>query len=260
MQTEYQQHGYVLRRDFFTRQELDGIEPAIRRFHDRWLGENQRAYEAGSINSAYLTHSAMMDGPDRAALFAFMASDKLTAAARALITKGPAFLNTQLFFNPCNEAQKNYWHRDIQYTPLSEAEQRAKLASPVALHFRVPLADEPGIELVPGTHERWDSEEEFNTRMGAEGHTPSDDLDSGRTIALRRGDLLVFSANIIHRGLYGGDRFALDIMITEPAPDVLQYADPACLPTAAELASLPNRDVFERTRDALAQIKTGPDT
>jgi len=64
-----------------------------------------------------------------------------------------SIMNTQLFFNPVNDGQKNYWHRDSQYH-LSIEEQKEALVGPDVVHFRIPLTNEPGIELVPCTHQR----------------------------------------------------------------------------------------------------------
>jgi ectoine hydroxylase-related dioxygenase (phytanoyl-CoA dioxygenase family) len=256
MQEEYQQYGYLVQRNFFPAQTLDHIEPVVRRFHKQWMAANKQYYDTGSINSAYLSHRDAMSKEDRAALFSFIACGALAALARALIPTGPAFLNTQLFFDPRDPQQKNYWHRDIQYSPHTAAEQEARLATTIALHFRVPLADERGIELVPGSHVRWDNDEEFDTRMGRNSRTPSGTLTRGLAIPLRREDLLVFSGNMIHRGLYGGNRFALDIMFTDTDPEVLQHAHAACLPDEEAARSLVNGDLFERTRKALT--KNGP--
>ncbi len=44
-----------------------------------------------------------------------------------------------------------------------------------------------------------------------------------------RRDLLVFSADMIHRGLYGLDRLALDILIFDSAADYVDYVDDDCL-------------------------------
>lgn len=258
MKEEYQQSGYLLKRDFFTGPELDAVEPILRRFHEQWLTRYRQYYETGSINSAYITHRDSLPTEDRATLFAFIASEKMAGLARALIPSGPAFMNTQLFFDPLNEAQENYWHRDIQYTPHSVEEQQKRIARSNALHFRVPLVDERGIELIPGTHTRWDDATEFETRMGENGRTPSDDLPGGKAIPLKRGDLLVFSGNMIHRGLYGGDRFTFDILFADADPEMLQYADPACLPNEEELETLPNRDLFDTALNALSQ-ETGPE-
>lgn len=206
-----------------------------------------------AINSAYITHADTLPACDRQMLFNFIAADKLAGIARHVIPAGPAFMNTQLFFNPKNSAQKNYWHRDIQYTPHTVEQQKRMLRSATVLHFRIPLADEPGIELVPGSHQRWDNPQEFETRMRKNGRIPSDDLPTGKALPLKRGDLLVFSANMIHRGLYGKDRFAFDIIYSDANPELLRFVDPKCLPDANKMAGMDNPEIFLSTRQAIGQ-------
>lgn len=247
MREEYQQNGFLLRRDFFRAEELARIEPALRTFHENWIEKNREHYESEAINSAYITHIDDVTAQERLALFTFVSSDKLLEICRSLIPSEPAFMNTQLFFNPHSPEQENYWHRDIQYVPYDLARQREMLTTCTVLHFRIPFADEPGIELIPGTHERWDNTQEFETRMSKNGRVPSDDLPGGRAVPLSRGDLLVFSANMIHRGLYGGDRFAFDIIFSSADPDLLRYVAPHCLPDSTEMGQLKNPQVFANT-------------
>ena len=40
---------------------------------------------------------------------------KIMDVVDAVIPENPAFMNTQLFFNPVNPQQKDFWHRDCQY-------------------------------------------------------------------------------------------------------------------------------------------------
>ena len=61
-----------------------------------------------------------------------------------------AFMNTQLFFNPVNPQQKDFWHRDCQYDYDLEDQMKVILETQV-LHLRVPLFDELGMEIIPGT-------------------------------------------------------------------------------------------------------------
>ncbi len=251
MHEYYQHNGYLLKRDLFTGKELDQIEGILRGFHDKWMKKHREHYEKMAINSAYITHADALSQPDRQTLFSFIARDKLVDIARSIIPAGPAFMNTQLFFDPKNSHQKNYWHRDIQYRPDPVSEQKKMLGSTNVLHFRVPFADERGIELVPGTHLRWDSPQEFETRMKENGRKPSDSLPGGKAVPLKRGDLLVFSASMIHRGLYGGNRFAFDIIFSDADRELLQYVDPKCLPDAEMSEKLSNPDIFNATRQVL---------
>ena len=164
----------------------------------------------------------------------------------SVIANKPAFMNTQLFFNPVNPAQKDFWHRDCQYDH-DLAGQKLAIQQTQVLHLRVPLFDELGMELVPETHKRWDNEEEFNVRQEEKGKLSSDDLSTGKKISLAAGDLLVFSADMIHRGLYGLDRLALDILVFDSAGDFADYVDDDCLPDNSMLDKIVDPRLFMNT-------------
>ena len=162
---------------------------------------------------------------------------------KQLIPKDAAFMNTQLFFNPCNSELKDFWHRDCQYDHDIQTQQHV-IEQTQVIHLRLPLFDEPGIELVPGTHRRWDNTEEFNVRQEINGKLSHDDLSTGKRIKLSAGDLLVFSADMIHRGIYGMDRLALDILVFDTAGDFADYIDPDCLPNQSMLKNIHNPELF----------------
>jgi hypothetical protein len=103
------------------------------------------------------------------------------------------------------------------------------------------------MELVPGTHKRWDSDEEFNVRQEEKGRVSSENLSTGKKIALAAGDLLLFSADMIHRGLYGMDRLALDILVFDSAGDFIDYIDQDCLPDDAMLKEIDNPTLLLNT-------------
>jgi len=235
----YQKYGYFHKKNCFKRSELEPIRDIVQRFHVGWLARNRKLYEeSGVINSAYLTELSYMSATDRALMFEFIESPKILELLRPHLLQGVAFMNTQLFFAPFDPHKKNYWHRDIQYTDMPVSEQKAELAAVNVFHCRIPLFDEPGLELVPGTHKRWDTDEEFDVRMQTNGRNSYDDLPGTDKIELKAGDLLMFSANMVHRGLYAPNRLALDIIYCDPLPRLLKYAKKECLPNQQELAQL----------------------
>jgi ribosomal protein L16 Arg81 hydroxylase len=103
------------------------------------------------------------------------------------------------------------------------------------------------MEIVPGTHKRWDNEEEFAVRQEIKGRVSSESLSGGKEIKLAAGDLLIFSADMIHRGLYGLDRLAFDILVFDPAGDYVDYVDDDCLPTQAMLDEIDDPRLFLNT-------------
>ena len=235
----YEQKGYFLKKNCFGQSELAPILEIVQRFHLDWLKRNKEFYEeGGAINSAYLTDQNLMTACDRAAFFQLISDTRILRILEQLMPDGAAFMNTQLFFGPSDPAKKNYWHRDVQYTDMSVAEQQNEMAAVNAIHCRIALVDEPGIEVVPGTHKRWDTVQEYETRTETNGRNSYNDLPDAKKIKLDTGDLLVFSANMIHRGLYAPDRLALDLLYCDPAPQLLHYVKEACLPDRQELQKL----------------------
>ena len=247
---DYQENGYLHLKNFFNLQELAPLESALRTFHSNWLKENNSAYQAGAINSAYISAKQYLKNGDRERIFHFMMSQKLTDIVKALIVDKPAFMNNQLFFDPQNKAQKNYWHRDIQYHLTLEEQQQA-LSGPDVIHVRIPLVTERGIEIVPGSHKVWDTEQQLNVRTEQAGYHNSDDIAEGKANALNKGDLLVFSANSIHRGLYGLNRFAFDIIFCPAQKALLKYVNPDCLPDQQTLAQVEHAELFINTLTTL---------
>jgi ectoine hydroxylase-related dioxygenase (phytanoyl-CoA dioxygenase family) len=244
--TNYEEQGYFVIRDYFTESEISSLREVILKFHQEWKQDNATFYREEAFNSSLITGSQYLAYDDRVALFNFISSQKVMNVVEELIPTAPAFMNTQLFFNPVNPKQKDFWHRDCQYDH-DVAGQKIAIQETQVLHLRVPLFDELGMELVPGTHKRWDNDEEFNVRQEEKGKMSSDSLSTGKTIKLDAGDLLVFSADMIHRGLYGLDRLALDILVFDPAGDFADYVDDDCLPDRSMLDKIHDPRLFTNT-------------
>jgi ectoine hydroxylase-related dioxygenase (phytanoyl-CoA dioxygenase family) len=254
---DYEDNGYLVIKSLFNEFEIKKVREVVVQFHQSWIQENANFYAEKAVNSAYLTGKNHLKDSERTSLFKFIGSAKLMDVVTSVLGDSPAFMNTQLFFDPTSKAQKNYWHRDPQYH-MSVEEQKDALQGPNVLHFRVPLVDEPGLELVPGSHRRWDSNEEINIRLEKNGHKNYEDLSSGVRVSLNAGDLLVFSGNMIHRGIYGMDRLSLDILYCDPVPEMVMYVDDNCLPDSSILEKLEHRLAFDKTIEIKFSSSQGP--
>ena len=256
MSNEYEKNGYLIVRRFFKEYELQELRAVVREFHESWKQKNAAFYSEKAVNSSGLTGKEHLKESNRELLFKFIGSPKLMDIVTLIMSNRPTFMNTQLFFNPVNKAQNNYWHRDSQYH-LSIKEQKQALVGPDVIHFRIPLANEPGIELVPGTHKRWDTKQELDVRLERNDRKNHEDLSTGVKIELGVGDLLVFSANMIHRGLYGMQRLALDILFCDPDPSLLKFFDENYLPSQKTMKTLENADAFDSTIEIKTNNKIG---
>lgn len=242
----YENQGYVVFRNYFTVSEISSLREVILKFHELWKQDNSEFYQQEAFNSSLITGSKYLAFDDRMKLFNFISCKKMMNVIDSILSNKPAFMNTQLFFDPFNRQQKNFWHRDCQYD-FDIEEQKQVIYNSQVLHLRVPLFDELGIELVPGTHKRWDNSEEYNVRQEENNHLSSDSLSTGKEIKLAAGDLLLFSADMIHRGLYGLDRLALDILVFDSSGDYVDYVDDDCLPDSAMLDKIDEPRLFLNT-------------
>lgn len=244
---DYTSKGFARVEGLFEEPELGQLHEVLLRFHSRWKENNAQQYESQAINSAYITDRDHLNADDRRVLFRLLGDKRVESILRAIFPGPAAFMNTQLFFNPVNPLQENYWHRDIQYTGETEAVQREELTRINVLHLRLALMPEPGLELVPGSHKRWDSDAEYAVRMAQGQKKVSDELPNTECVAMARGDLLIFSANMLHRGLYGGDRLAFDILFCDPLERLLKYVRPSCLPQEKDFDVIANPAPFLET-------------
>lgn len=112
----YNDFGYIHSENFFSDKELRQIEVILKKFHENWLKANEKDYQSGLINSHSLTSNKFISQEERLEIFKFIAQDKISKIIQTIIPEKAIFLNTQLFFDPFNKNQNNYWHRDIQYT------------------------------------------------------------------------------------------------------------------------------------------------
>lgn len=243
LKSEYDEYGFFVLRDFFNATEVLSLRRVILTFHERWKADNAQFYNEEAFNSSLITGSQYLSEIDRVKLFNFISSEKMLGVIKTVIPNNPVFMNTQLFFNPVNPQQQDFWHRDCQYDHDVESQKRIIQETQI-VHFRVPLFDELGLELIPGTHNRWDTDEEFNVREELNGCNSYDSLTNGKKVRLSAGDLLVFSADMIHRGLYGLDRLALDILVFDSAADYVDYIDDDCLPDSSMLKDIDDPSIY----------------
>ncbi|WP_028022656.1 phytanoyl-CoA dioxygenase family protein [Enterovibrio calviensis] len=246
LSNNYDEQGYFVIRNYFDEAQISSLREVVLKFHESWKDDNRKFYREEAFNSSLITGTEYLSPKERTLLFDFISSKKVMNVVDAVIPENPAFMNTQLFFNPVNPEQKDFWHRDCQYDYDIEDQMRV-IQDTQVLHLRVPLFDELGMEVIPGTHKRWDNEEEYNVRQEVNGKVSNDPISGGVKIPLAAGDLLVFSADMIHRGLYGLDRLALDILIFDSAADYIDYIDDDCLPTLSMLNKIADPRLFLNT-------------
>ena len=246
------ENGYAVVRQWIAASAIDMLAREVEPVFAQWMAENRAAYERERlVNMHSLTSPRYFsEGRARARFFDLLASDSMTALVDGMFGAGIYFHNTQLFFNPHENRRLPYWHRDMQYSPVDDAEQAREQHQMLSLHVRIPLLKEQGVELIPGTHRRWDTPLECDVRWERNGHRNSEDLPGAVLVALEPGDVLVFDAQMIHRGNYAlnRERKALDLCVGRAHPFTARWLDPAVLPSDDELVRVRNKAWYQRAR------------
>ena len=249
----FEQDGYVVIREFFAQAAIEDLSGVVDRVYQKWLERNHSDYiNHGLINMHSLTHPGYFHDrqAERLRFFEFLTPPKLTTLIDRMFGEGMYFHNTQLFFNPIDREKAPYWHRDMQFSPVDDQSQASEQSEMVCLHIRIPLVEESGVELIPGTHCRWDTVLERDVRFEKNGHKHNEDLPGAVRIALQPGDILVFSGQMIHRGNYRANRTrkALDLCVGKYHRFTFEFLDEHNLPTEGEMEYVQNNEWYKRAR------------
>ena len=247
---QFEKHGYAILRNFFDNKEISVLSRHIDRIYQKWKQENEvLIFENKLVNMHSLTSRVYFQEcpQQRIAFFELIAPEKLTGTLEKIFGPGIYFHNTQLFFNPSNFEQRPYWHRDMQYSSVEDSVQRDEQNSISSLHVRIPLIPERGVELVAGTHRRWDNAQERNVRLELNGHKNSEPLPDSHLVDLDPGDILIFDAQMIHRGNYelNPERKAFDLCVGKYHPLTSSFLDPQVLPTDKEIEQISNNGWYK---------------
>lgn len=202
---EWNERGYFVVRQLFDAPLVGQMKMICDRLLRQWLAESSSAEEASNnTNMAYLTERRYFKNhPEQlATLLEAIADEKSLSVFKKVFDAEPLFHNTQYFFEPASDTCAGEWHRDQQFGAVDiEAEKSAM--SQVGVHIHIAFVPDDNLEIVPGTHLRWDTPEEFEIRKGLNGRkTNADDMPGATRISLAAGDACFFSAWSLHRGNY----------------------------------------------------------
>lgn len=247
----YDRHGFLVKRQFFSQRDIAGLKQAVNRVHRQWQQANAEDLKKWQlVNMSGLTDPCYFDTPiQRASFFSALAPTALVDLTTEVFGEGIHFHNSQLFFNPQDRNKPPYWHRDMQYDKTPDAEQAAELKGMLSLHVRIPLLAERGLELIPGTHRRWDTALEHKVRLELDGHRNSEDLPDSILLSLQPGDLVIFHAQMIHRGNYllNESRLALDLCIGRAHRLTTAHINPQYMPTEGEALLIDDMRWYRRS-------------
>jgi ectoine hydroxylase-related dioxygenase (phytanoyl-CoA dioxygenase family) len=161
-------------------------------------------------------------------LMEFIADERVLNIARQVMGGEPTYACTTFWFNPKGDSRNGGWHRDTQFLTQTDEEEKKMLwgEHPTGLQLQVALIPSDDAEVVPGSHLRWDTPEEYRIRK-AEGskNWESDAMPGALRVKLNAGDAVGFDPRALHRGRYHADKPRRTIMLSYSKPDSTPHHD-----------------------------------
>jgi hypothetical protein len=201
----FHEHGYFVVPAFMPPTELGELRRACDMALDRARGASlEKGHTTAKIgllaDPSYFAH-------DRGALdriAAFFGSAKVCALLDGLAhpsEDGPPRIKSADYYH--EQTRRDWdgdWHRDSQFgQPDPEIERRLVLTT-TSVHVRVALETDDRLEIVPGSHRRWDTPDELRIRKGENRAIAA--MPEAMRMTLRPGDACIFHAWSIHRATY----------------------------------------------------------
>ncbi|MBX3011004.1 MAG: phytanoyl-CoA dioxygenase family protein [Caldilineaceae bacterium] len=217
--------GCVIVRSLFDPARTADLRAICDRILAQWRENSPETGKPGGTEDAtvmrHLNHSGYFAARpgELTMLMDAVADDKVLGVMRSIFGEEPLFRCTSYFFNPLGASKDGNWHRDSQFTtPNDEAEQAVLTKAAEAgnsVQMQIALVPSSDIEVVPGSHLRWDTPEEYAIRKADGGaNNRANQMPGAMRVELAPGDAVLFNPMAIHRGRYHTDRLRRTLMLT----------------------------------------------
>lgn len=228
--------GYILVRNLLPREDVDRLretcEDILRQVY--LLEEAQPG--DGDFVIRHLSRPSYHAGERERLMFLLetAAKPRILDLVGEIFGDEPEHRCFSLFMNPRENGYDGNWHRDSQFRENYDEEVEKELILnqkvPGGMQMQIALVPSDDSEYVPGSHLRWDTEEEYAIRL-KDNHadSTSNAMPGAMRVALQPGDAVAFNAFGLHRGRYHADRLRRTLMLTYVAsrrpvrPDIFNH-------------------------------------
>ena len=226
--------GYVVARGLLDIRRVDSLLGVCEEVLRQWRIRDPQSRAEGAREDAqsmrHLNHPAYFAN-DRSGLLEILdsiADPRVLEVCAAILGEQPLFRCTSLFMNPQQTSQDGSWHRDSQFQKPDVEEEKESVAasqnSGEAIQLQIALVASRDVEFVPGSHRRWDTDEEFQIRRAAAGsNSRSNAMPGAVRIELEPGDAVAFNPYGLHRGRYHADKLRRTYMLTYTRSSLPRY-------------------------------------
>lgn len=208
----FKQEGYVIIPQLFAREQVSELRLICDRILSQWFERFPRYKQRPrKKNCSQLTDLYYYFKGDREQLIFLLntiANPRVLSILKYICDRQLLFHDLQYFFNPLHTSWRGYWHRDLQVIAPDDATEKRRLFNINDRFIRVNIALIPddNLEIVPGSHTRWDTKEELEIRKELNGKNNTSEMPGSTKIVLNTGDAVFFDGFSIHRGNYFVDK------------------------------------------------------
>ena len=135
-----------------------------------------------------------------------IADERILSILQCICDRQLLFNGIVYFVNPTETSWRGDWHRDGQAIAPNDKIEQTRIFNSSFVRVHLALVDDNFLEIVPGSHRRWDTSHELATRKGRGKSMNSDDMSGSQRIWLKPGDAVFFDGYSIHRGNYLANR------------------------------------------------------
>jgi ectoine hydroxylase-related dioxygenase (phytanoyl-CoA dioxygenase family) len=223
---QWEREGYLVIPGFFDPERAARLRRVCDDILEQYLECDAQTGVPGNPDGRgmrHLNHPAYFaDRPPQnfAELMDACADELLLGVARSILCEPALFRCTTYWFNPRTKREDGEWHRDTQFVAKGESEEKSMLEdhwsrTVSCIQLQVALAPSDDVQVVPGSHKRWDTPEEYAIRRADDfAHNRSPGMPGALRIALQPGDAALFNPNGLHRGQYHKDKLRRTLMLT----------------------------------------------
>jgi ectoine hydroxylase-related dioxygenase (phytanoyl-CoA dioxygenase family) len=229
----YQQEGYVIIPQLFARERVSELRLICDRILDQWFErfprykQRPRKKNCSPLTDLYYFKS---DREQLIFLLNTIGDPSVLSILKSICNCKLLFHDLQYFFNPLHTTWRGYWHRDGQAIAPDDATEQRRLfdVSDNFIRVNIALIPDDNLEIVPGSHTRWDTKEELEIRKELNGKNNTSEMPSLTKIVLNPGDAVFFDGFTIHRGNYFVDKPRRTIAMLYSSPVDYHTPPPTC--------------------------------
>ena len=223
-EAEWRTRGYVVVRGIVARPQVAKVRATCDRALEQWRARDPQTGRPGGADATvmrHLNHPAYFEAgtPGLEDVLSLAAAPEILGLARLILGEEPMFRCTSYFMNPLETSLDGDWHRDSQYMTADDASERAMLlgggAGGDGIQLQIALVPSDDVEVVPGSHLRYDTPDEYAIRRADGGaHNRSNRMPGAVRLSLDAGDAAAINSLGIHRGRYHANKLRRTVMLT----------------------------------------------